>query len=231
MMTQAKLDPKLGRSRSAVIAVLGASQTLAVELLSAGNPGRSDRAGNRRTAHLGICRILDVPVDRRARRSLCGRRDLNCEEAIEKLQQLRGRGVKLAFDDFGTGYASLSYLTHFPLTRIKVDRSFVQNIIDNAEHAPIARSLIARAHNRALAVIAEGVETDAQAAFPLKEQCGEARGFLYTKPLPAGEFEDYLKARQIASEPIDSSEHQLNRNAPPQRSIGQSPRRHRFPKV
>jgi diguanylate cyclase (GGDEF)-like protein/PAS domain S-box-containing protein len=156
---------------------------------------------------------------------------LNCEDAIEKLQQLRRRGVKLAFDDFGTGYASLSYLTHFPLTRIKIDRSFVQNIIDNAEHAAIVRSLIAMAHNLGLAVIAEGVETDAQAAFLLKEECGEAQGFLYAKPLPAGEFEDYLKARQIASEPIDSSEHQLNRDAPAQRSAGQSPRRRRFPKV
>jgi EAL domain-containing protein (putative c-di-GMP-specific phosphodiesterase class I) len=93
--------------------------------------------------------------------------------------------VKLAFDDFGTGCASLSYLTHFPLTRIKIDRSFVQNIIDNAEHAAIVRSLIAMAHNLGLAVIAEGVKTDAQAAFLLKEQCGEAQGFLFAKPLPA----------------------------------------------
>jgi EAL domain-containing protein (putative c-di-GMP-specific phosphodiesterase class I) len=75
---------------------------------------------------------------------------LNYEDAIGVLQKLSERGVKLAFDDFGTGYASLSYLTRFPLARIKIDRSFVRNITDNAEHAAIVRSLIAMAHNLGL---------------------------------------------------------------------------------
>ncbi len=98
---------------------------------------------------------------------------LNYEDAIEVLQKLSERGVKLAFDDFGTGYASLSYLTRFPLARIKIDRSFVHNITDNAEHAAIVRSLIAMAHNLGLEVIAEGVETQAQAEFLLR---GALRG-------------------------------------------------------
>jgi diguanylate cyclase (GGDEF)-like protein/PAS domain S-box-containing protein len=156
---------------------------------------------------------------------------LNYEDAIEPLRKLSERGVKLAFDDFGTGYASLSYLTRFPLSRIKVDRSFVQNITDNAEDAAIVRSLIAMAHNLGLEVIAEGVETEAQAAFLLEEQCEEAQGFLYAKPLPAGEFEDYLRASRLAFQPLDTGEQRRNRDTSPQRSATQSPRRRRFTKV
>jgi EAL domain-containing protein (putative c-di-GMP-specific phosphodiesterase class I) len=96
---------------------------------------------------------------------------LNGEDAIEKLQNFRGRGVKLAFDDFGTGCASLSYLTHFPLTRIKIDRSSVQNIIDNAEHAAIVRSLIAMAHNLGLS---QG-KTDRLRADRLKRATAQSR--------------------------------------------------------
>jgi diguanylate cyclase (GGDEF)-like protein/PAS domain S-box-containing protein len=154
---------------------------------------------------------------------------LNYEDAIAPLQQLSDRGVKLAFDDFGTGYASLSYLTRFPLARIKIDRSFVCNITDDTEHAAIVRSLIAMAHNLGLEVIAEGVETEAQAAFLLAESCEEAQGFLYAKPLPAAEFEEYLRTRRLAAE----SAHGARAAAEPamQRSMAQSPRRRRFPKV
>ena len=92
--------------------------------------------------------------------------------------------MRLAFDDFGTGFASLSYLTRFPVSRIKIDLSFVRKITDQAEDAAIVRSLIAMAHNLGLEVIAEGVETEAQAAFLLNERCEEAQGFLYSVPLP-----------------------------------------------
>ena len=156
---------------------------------------------------------------------------LNYEDAVGVLQKLSERGVKLAFDDFGTGYASLSYLTRFPLARIKIDRSFVRNITDNAEHAAIVRSLIAMAHNLGLEVIAEGVETEAQAAFLLDEHCEEAQGFLYAKPLPAGEFEDYLRTRRRALETTEPAEQWLEAEALRQRSVAQSPRRRRLPKV
>ncbi|HWF93830.1 MAG TPA: EAL domain-containing protein [Xanthobacteraceae bacterium] len=156
---------------------------------------------------------------------------LDYEDAIGILQKLSERGVKLAFDDFGTGYASLSYLTRFPLARIKIDRSFVRNITDNAEHAAIVRSLIAMAHNLGLEVIAEGVETEAQAAFLLNEHCEEAQGFLYAKPLPAGEFEDYLRTTKHALETTEPAKQWLEAEAPRERSLAQSPRRRRFPKV
>jgi EAL domain-containing protein (putative c-di-GMP-specific phosphodiesterase class I) len=109
------------------------------------------------------------------------------------LQKIHDRGIKLAFDDFGTGYASLSYLRRFPLSRIKIDRSFIARITEDAGDAAIVRSLIAMAHNLGLEVVAEGVETPAQAAFLLTERCEEAQGYLYSKPIPADAFETYLR--------------------------------------
>jgi diguanylate cyclase (GGDEF)-like protein/PAS domain S-box-containing protein len=118
----------------------------------------------------------------------------NGGEPSPPLQKVRDMGVKLAFDDFGTGYASLNYLTRFPVSRIKIDRCFVAKIADGTGDATIVKSLIAMAHNLGLKVIAEGVETEAQAAFLLKEGCEEAQGFLYSKPLPEAAFERYLQA-------------------------------------
>jgi diguanylate cyclase (GGDEF)-like protein/PAS domain S-box-containing protein len=122
---------------------------------------------------------------------------LNGEAPDATLQKVDALGVKLAFDDFGTGYASLTYLTRFPVWRIKIDRGFVSGISDSLDDAAMVRSLIAMAHNLGLSVIAEGVETEAQAAFLLKEHCEEAQGFLYAKPLPAAEFETYLRTRPV----------------------------------
>jgi diguanylate cyclase (GGDEF)-like protein/PAS domain S-box-containing protein len=120
---------------------------------------------------------------------------LNYQDSLDPLKTLHDMGVKLAFDDFGTGYASLSYLTRLPLARIKIDRSFVMKVTEDAENAAIVRSLMVMAHNLGLEVIAEGVETEAQAAFLRNERCEEAQGYLYAKPLSVAEFDDYVRSQ------------------------------------
>jgi predicted signal transduction protein with EAL and GGDEF domain len=127
---------------------------------------------------------------------------LNHEEAAKPLALLREQGVKIAFDDFGTGYASLRYLTLFPVSRIKIDRSFVLDIANGGTSATIVRSLIGMAQSLGLEVIAEGVETVAQAEFLRAERCEEAQGFLYGKPLSAPDFAAYLSiARFVTAAP------------------------------
>jgi diguanylate cyclase (GGDEF)-like protein/PAS domain S-box-containing protein len=145
----------------------------------------------------------------------------NFEDPSPPLQKLHELGVKLAFDDFGTGYASLTYLTRFPVSRIKIDRSFVGKITDNTNNATIVSSLIAMAHKLGLKVIAEGVETQAQAAFLLKECCEEAQGFLYSKPLAAEEFTLYLQSRCPAAAAQDQDGAQRD----PQGNIWPAPSR------
>jgi diguanylate cyclase (GGDEF)-like protein/PAS domain S-box-containing protein len=117
------------------------------------------------------------------------------EAVLVPLHTLRSNGVGLAFDDFGTGYASLSYLTRYPMTRLKIDRSFVGKVAGDASSfdTAIVRSIIVMAHSLGLQVTAEGVETPVQAEFLRAEGCDEVQGFLYAKPLPASAFEAYLR--------------------------------------
>jgi EAL domain-containing protein (putative c-di-GMP-specific phosphodiesterase class I) len=122
------------------------------------------------------------------------------QSMLGPLRALREKGVHLAFDDFGTGYASLSYLRRYPLSQIKIDQSFVRKLPDDVEDAAVVRSLIAMAHHLGLKVIAEGIETPAQAALLRAERCDEVQGFLYAKPLPSAEFEEFLKLSQIESQ-------------------------------
>ncbi|CAN5265506.1 hypothetical protein BH10PSE10_BH10PSE10_24450 [soil metagenome] len=118
----------------------------------------------------------------------------NDDTKIVALRALRARGVGLAFDDFGTGHASLSCVTRYPLTRIKIDRSFIQNIDGNssAEDTAVASSIIAMANNLGLSVTAEGVETAAQAAFLQSKGCHEVQGYFYARPLTKENFEQFL---------------------------------------
>jgi diguanylate cyclase (GGDEF)-like protein/PAS domain S-box-containing protein len=124
---------------------------------------------------------------------------LNHEEAAKPLAQLRGQGVKLAFDDFGTGFASLRYLTLFPVSRIKIDRAFVKGVVDDPKSAAIVRSLLSMAQSLGLAVIAEGVETTAQAAFLKNERCDEAQGYLYGRPQSAHDFAIRLSVTRLVA--------------------------------
>lgn len=127
------------------------------------------------------------------------------DSTIAQLSKLRSRGIHIAFDDFGTGYASLSCLARYPLTRIKVDQSFIRNITGKSRPQDIAivRSLIAMAHNLNLQVIAEGVESQVQAAFLKAEKCEEVQGYLYAKPMPAQEFEAFLRRNQPRSSDVE----------------------------
>ena len=118
----------------------------------------------------------------------------NPEEAVRAMQNLRAAGLKISIDDFGTGYSSLSYLTRLPLSALKIDRSFVRDSGTSAESASIVRAIIDMGRNLRFTVIAEGVETEAQAAFLRREGCHQAQGFLFSRPQPAAEVAARLAA-------------------------------------
>jgi diguanylate cyclase (GGDEF)-like protein/PAS domain S-box-containing protein len=109
-------------------------------------------------------------------------RDLT--QAIEKMGQLRAMGVSLSIDDFGTGYSSLSALKSFPISTLKIDKSFVRDLAHSAGDQAIASSIIELAHRLKLRVIAEGVETEQQRGFLRDNGCDEMQGYLFSKPLP-----------------------------------------------
>ncbi|MFC7301810.1 putative bifunctional diguanylate cyclase/phosphodiesterase [Cognatiluteimonas weifangensis] len=115
--------------------------------------------------------------------------------AADALAALRARGIRVAYDDFGTGYASLSILRRLPVDRVKIDRSFVRDILANRGDAAIVRSILLIARNFDLRVIAEGVETREQAELLHGLGCQEAQGYLYSPALPPREFARWLAAR------------------------------------
>ena len=108
------------------------------------------------------------------------------------LRRIRQRGVRLALDDFGTGYCSLSYLKHFPIDTLKIDRVFVRDVIGDADTATITSAIIAMARRLDKTVVAEGVETAEQAAFLRQAGCTQLQGFLFAAPLPAAELQKLI---------------------------------------
>ena len=112
----------------------------------------------------------------------------DAEQFVAMLNELNDLGVQIAIDDFGTGYSSLSYLKRFPVDRLKVDRSFVQDIATDSDDATIVRTIIALGHNLGLKVVAEGVETEQQLQFLRENNCDELQGYLYGMPLAADEL-------------------------------------------
>lgn len=118
---------------------------------------------------------------------------IDSESTLSTLEALKDMGVRLAIDDFGTGYSSLSYLRRFPIDALKLDQTFVHEITEDPESAPIARAVISMGKNLKKKVIAEGVETRQQVDFLRTQQCDEGQGFFFSKPLAAEQFAHLLR--------------------------------------
>jgi diguanylate cyclase (GGDEF)-like protein/PAS domain S-box-containing protein len=122
-------------------------------------------------------------------------------QSVGKMRELKAMGVSLSIDDFGTGYSSLSALKSFPISTLKIDRSFVSELADNPDDQAIALAVIALGHRLNLRVLAEGVETEQQRQFLLENDCDEMQGYLFSRPLPPDELAALLRRQADDGEP------------------------------
>ncbi|MFP4362793.1 MAG: PAS domain S-box protein [Spirochaetia bacterium] len=117
----------------------------------------------------------------------------NVEKAVKAMEEIRQLGFRISIDDFGTGYSSLGYLKDFPVSEIKIDRTFIKDLPDNRHDSAITRSVIAVARTLGYTVIAEGVETEQQEEFLKKYKCHQAQGYKYSKPVPKDQMLQLLE--------------------------------------
>jgi len=122
------------------------------------------------------------------------------DKMIDAMQTLKQLGISMALDDFGTGFSSLSYLQRFPVNRLKIDRSFIRDVLQHQSSTDIVRSIIGLAHNMKLSVVAEGVESPEQAQFLLQLNCEQAQGYFYSAALPPDEFAQLLRTQPFMRE-------------------------------
>jgi diguanylate cyclase (GGDEF)-like protein len=118
----------------------------------------------------------------------------NAEEAVKTLNQLRALGLKISMDDFGTGYSSLSYLKRFPLHELKIDRSFIADIMTNPEDRALVSAMIFLAHEFGLKAVAEGVETQEQLDLLVTLDCAQYQGYFFSRPVPAEDLTPMLSS-------------------------------------
>src|SRR5690554_4475510 len=116
----------------------------------------------------------------------------NSIETAEILRELDRAGIRLSVDDFGTGYSALSYLKSYPFDTLKIDRTFINDVTKTQGGGSLVRAIINMAHSLGLTIIAEGVEEEAQTLFLKQEGCDMSQGYFYSRPLPAGEFNEWL---------------------------------------
>ncbi len=126
----------------------------------------------------------------------------NVAETVEKMAVLRDRGISFSIDDFGTGYSSMGYLKRMPLRELKIDRSFVRDMLSNINDASIVRIVIALGNELGLAVVAEGIETESQFDYLKAHGCTSFQGYLFGAPMPLDEFESLLDSSSQAAEAI-----------------------------
>lgn len=127
--------------------------------------------------------------------------------AIDSLHALRKRGIQIAIDDFGTGFSSLSYLKQLPIDKIKIDRSFVREVISDHRDAAIVQGILSMASPLQLKVVAEGVETQAQLAYLKKHLCDAFQGYHFARPMPLAELEPFLREHQATQQLQQAHQH------------------------
>ncbi|MDJ0656161.1 MAG: EAL domain-containing protein [Xanthomonadales bacterium] len=129
----------------------------------------------------------------------------NLDHTADSLNRLRDLGVRLSLDDFGTGYSSLTYLKRFPLHRLKIDQSFVRDVMEDADDARIVSAIVSLAHNLGISVVAEGVESEEQLQFLRDLDCDEVQGYLMSPPVDSDKMTALLQEESLQAAQGDSN--------------------------